>query len=1567
MSARPTLLVSLATAIAVVGALLTPVAASAVEPGTISGVVTLSSGAVGAKVTVAAIGIADDGLPFSTGVSTTSSTTGAFSLGELAPGTYTLRFSGAAGHYTQYLGGATTGSGARIVSLAGGENTSIRAALSAGGALAVTVKSKTGTAVSGARLVAYSRNTLGYWVKTATGATTLTGAFTFASLAPGSYLLQAYSSTGAFPSLYSGGAATLADAVAVDVAHGTTAKYAFTAVTTGTVTGILAGTHDGVTVAKLAGIRVALYRVGGTSGALTNPQRLPVTTVTSSTGKYTFTGLVPGFYTARFEPPTGESLSTIYASAYTGGTPDLATSQGLSVTAGGTTTLPLETLVEGAIITGTVSSLDATPLANVPVYLDEQNGLVDDGNEDVVGAETTRTDATGRYTIRGLPAGAWRIQIGTLSTEVRDDPSYNAKWELYRLFRSTTLAATTAVPNAFLTPDSTHPSLTQSTTISAAPTVATPVSVVLPTYSPAASDQTVEWLRDGIAIAGATDLSYTPRGTDAGRTLTARVTSRFYFLGTEVSESSGSVVALGPAPVYDFGFDTSGAVAVGSPITVYAGAYSIPGVSFDYVWCFDNNNDNVCEETASTAATFTPAQSHLGRDLLVSVVAHRYGYADSAADWYFVGIIGTGTLSSTKLPAVKKSGSTLTVSAGTWNSMPNSVSYSWKAYDPLTESFSTVGTQPSLSLSGLAGRYIRLDVVAAKVGYNNATVSVTAQTGTPGAATGATSIASTVRAGQTIVAPAPTWPADLDGAQTSTTYQWSYKKGTAWVKIGGATSASFAVPTSYAGKVIRVVLTARSAGFAAKTLTTNSSTVLVRAAPTMPLGVAITNSTPARIGSTLVATPSAWSVAATKTSYTWSSSVDGVTFTNISGATTAQFSVPESLFGRHLRLTVSGKKSGYATARIVTDLGPVDVGTISVTTAGSVVLVGDNYVLTLPKTVQATTATWTWNKGDPGNFVYQSVTGPGTQLSIPAAGLEGKVIFVEVSQSRANFATAFTSVYGPPPGHFSLTTHGTISGTAQVGHVLSVSKGTWTDSNVGISTFTYEWWKVDGSDSDRIEGATASTLPVTPDLAGHTVYALVKRELTGYESLGFFTNESSVIAQGSAPELQGGATVFVSGVPTVGAPAFAYNTDAWGEGVVSSIRWTRAADATVLGTNATYTPTVADYGSTLTVTVTATKPGHVSATATYTTPTVGKGELVPVVAPKVTKTGTVLSLVGGTWPTTLLTSPWSWVVYRANTTRSYVSTPTIDAALYPGTRIVAELLPTATGYNTGYYEALGQTGAASTYLGSAGIELTSTTASAVTIATQSQWSANPLFATVDTAFQWKRNGKAIAGATAATYTLQQADKGATLSVTVSKSTPGWLTGSKTFTAPTRVSIYEPLNPLDAPRISGTAAVGSTLTGSTGTWGATGLTFSYQWFGGADGYTPIAGATRSTYTPGPEQLGSVIRLRVSATKPNVTPEFSLSDGVTVAEGAAPTATATTSVSGTVLASKLTGLPAGFTTRVQWFTVAGGVPSILAGKTDARLDVAPSGTTYRAVYTITRPGFVTSTVSTPDVVH
>ncbi|MEV5001874.1 ExeM/NucH family extracellular endonuclease [Nocardioides sp. LML1-1-1.1] len=176
------------------------------------------------------------------------------------------------------------------------------------------------------------------------------------------------------------------------------------------------------------------------------------------------------------------------------------------------------------------------------------------------------------------------------------------------------------------------------------------------------------------------------------------------------------------------------------------------------------------------------------------------------------------------------------------------------------------------------------------------------------------------------------------------------------------------------------------------------------------------------------------------------------------------------------------------------------------------------------------------------------------------------------------------------------------------------------------------------------------------------------------------------------------------------------------------------------------------------------------------------------------------------------------------------------------------------------------------------------------------------------------------------------------------------------TAIVPVTVKATLASTGKPTISGTPKVGEELTSTNGGWEPTPTSYAYQWL--ADG-AEISGATASTFTPGADQEGKVITLRVTASldgwndgTATSEPTAEVAQG-TFANTAAPTISGTPAVGQKLSASSGGWDPAPDEVTYQWYAdeVA------ISGATDASytLTAAELGTTITVVATATAAGF------------
>jgi hypothetical protein len=171
-------------------------------------------------------------------------------------------------------------------------------------------------------------------------------------------------------------------------------------------------------------------------------------------------------------------------------------------------------------------------------------------------------------------------------------------------------------------------------------------------------------------------------------------------------------------------------------------------------------------------------------------------------------------------------------------------------------------------------------------------------------------------------------------------------------------------------------------------------------------------------------------------------------------------------------------------------------------------------------------------------------------------------------------------------------------------------------------------------------------------------------------------------------------------------------------------------------------------------------------------------------------------------------------------------------------------------------------------------------------------------------YRWRRcdtaglNCATIDGASDASYVLTSADAGATIRVRVYAAND-FGTASRA-SAPSPVVAAGSPQVVTSPTVSGTAQDGSVLVGDEGTWSGTQpISFVDAWercdTAGASCQT-IAGATESTYTAGPADVGYTLRYVVTASNAGGTVEAESAPTPTVAAQAPTNVTAPT-ISGT----------------------------------------------------------------------
>ena len=742
---------------------------------------------------------------------------------------------------------------------------------------------------------------------------------------------------------------------------------------------------------------------------------------------------------------------------------------------------------------------------------------------------------------------------------------------------------------------------------------------------------------------------------------------------------------------------------------------------------------------------------------------------------------------------------------------------------------STTTTNAHTGLAAGATRHYRVSAINIfGAGTASNVDSATTDTAVNTPATGAPTITGTPQVDQTLTA-VTTAIMDANGLNNvSYTYQWIRVDGSD-SDISGATASTYTLVTADQGKTIKVKVSFTDDASNAETLT-SVATAAVSAAPNTPATGAPTITGTPQVDQTLTAVTTAIMDAngLNNVSYTYQwIRVDG-SDSDISGATASTYTLVTADQGKTIKVKVSFTDDA-SNAETLTS-----VATAAVSAAPNTPATGAPTITGTPQVDQTLTAVTTAIMDANGlnnvSYTYQWIRVDGSDSDISGATAstytlvtadQGKTIKVKVSftddasnaETLTSVATAAVSAAPNTPA----TGAPTITGTPQVDQTLTAVTTAIMDAN-GLNnvSYTYQWIRVDGSDSD-ISGATASTYTLVTADQGKTIK--VKVSFTDDASNAETLTSVATAAVSAAPNTPATGAPTITGTPQVDQTLTAVTTaimDANGLNNVSyTYQWIRVdgSDSDISGATAsTYTLVTADQGKTIKVKVSFTDDASNAETLTSV------ATAAVSAAPNTPATGA---------PT-------------------ITGTPQVDQTLTAVTTAIMD----ANGLNNVSYT-----------------------------------------------YQWIRvdgSDSDISGATASTYTLVTADQGKTIKVKVSFTDDASNAETLTSVATAAVSAAPNTPATGAPTITGTPQVDQTLTAvTTAIMDANGLnnvSYTYQWIRVDGSDSDISGATASTYTLVTADQGKTIKVKVSFTDDASNAE-TLTSVATAAVSAAPNTPAT----------------------------------------------------------------------------
>ncbi|QTV78958.1 hypothetical protein [Microbacterium sp. NIBRBAC000506063] len=386
-------------------------------------------------------------------------------------------------------------------------------------------------------------------------------------------------------------------------------------------------------------------------------------------------------------------------------------------------------------------------------------------------------------------------------------------------------------------------------------------------------------------------------------------------------------------------------------------------------------------------------------------------------------------------------------------------------------------------------------------------------------------------------------------------------------------------------------------------------------------------------------------------------------------------------------------------------------------------------------------------------------------------GWVGQEVSVEITASIDGGTPVVVPLSGDAPIALGTWTSAapTISGNGRVGELLNASVA----GLPGDAAPTYQWL-VDGAD---IEGAVESSyVPLEEELGRSlSVRATITRD--GYEPVEVTSatvKVTGVLIVSKNPSISGTVRVGtkLTASPGVVAPTATF-TYAW-----------KVAGTTV-GTAKTYTPTAAQLGKKLTLTVTAKRTGYPSVTFTTKSATIAKGKFTTAPTPKITgtkKVGSTLKATPGTWAPKA-TLKYQWKRNGVSIKGATKSTYKLTSADWKK-KITVTVTASRTAYTTVAKTSAKTTAVTKSFTKTAAPKITGTKRVNSTLkATVAAWSPKATLS-----YQWKRNGVAIKGATGKSYKLKAADHGKKITVTVTGKKSGYATTSRTSAATTKIAL-----------------------------------------------------------------------------------------------------------------------------------------------------------------------------------
>jgi len=287
----------------------------------------------------------------------------------------------------------------------------------------------------------------------------------------------------------------------------------------------------------------------------------------------------------------------------------------------------------------------------------------------------------------------------------------------------------------------------------------------------------------------------------------------------------------------------------------------------------------------------------------------------------------TSPPTNTSLPTIggtAREGQTLTAANGSWGGLtPITYAYDWQRCNTSGSSCASISgakNQNYVVSKADVGRTIRVEVKATNAdgtsqALSAATATIVSLASVP-ASTKQPSPSGTAQEGQTVTVDSGSW----SGVKPITfTYQWqSCTIKVICTNVAGVTGASFLIPTSQIGSLLRATVTATNSSGATSVFSKLTLAVIAKAGPPVNLSLPLISGSTS-VGQRLQASTGSWTGIGTANTFTfqWTrcSSI-GAACVFISGATGQSYGIGNADRGMAIRVNVTAKNATGSTIAI---------------------------------------------------------------------------------------------------------------------------------------------------------------------------------------------------------------------------------------------------------------------------------------------------------------------------------------------------------------------------------------------------------------------------------------------------------------------------------------------------------------------------------------------------------------------------------------------------------------------------------------------------------------------------